>query len=142
MVLILWSKKRGLVPSLKYNGDIITESAVVSQFLADAHPSHLLPASNGATNALYRARVNFFADTFISKLLPHIFPRAQTEAERDAAGEELVKIVVKEMEPLFTWDQAKGSFFEGSERVTLAEVRARGNLEDPSPLWSLTSRHC
>jgi len=115
---------RGLVPSIKYNGEIITESAVVTQFLADAHQSHLLPPSTGATNALHRARLNFFADTFITKALPQIFAgqRAQSEAEKDAAAEELVKALVKEVEPLFTWDTAKGPFFEGSERLTLAEA--------------------
>jgi glutathione S-transferase len=116
--------QRGLVPSIKYNGEIITESAVVSQFLADAHQSHLLPPSTGAANALFRARVNFFADTFITKALSAQFGiyRAQTEAEKDAVTEDLVNVLVKEMEPLFTWDTSKGPFFEGSERLTLAEV--------------------
>ncbi|EXJ53925.1 glutathione S-transferase [Cladophialophora yegresii CBS 114405] len=116
---------RGLVPSISYNGEIIIESAVVAQFLADAHPSSLLPPSTGASNALYRARVNFFADTFITKALPHIFAgqRGQSEAEKDEAAESLVAAVVKELEPLFTWDPAsKGPFFGGSERVTLAEA--------------------
>ncbi|KIW63014.1 hypothetical protein PV04_09896 [Phialophora macrospora] len=116
---------RGLVPSINYNGEIITESAIVAQFLADAHPSPLLPPSTGgAANALYRARVNFFVDTFVSKALPHIFAgqRAQSEAEKDEAAESLVAAVVKELEPLFTWDATKGPFFGGSDRLTLAEA--------------------
>jgi len=115
---------RGLVPSIRYNGEIITESLVVSQFLADAHQSHLIPPSTGAGNALHRARVNFFADTFITKALPHIFGgwRAQTDEEKDAAAETLVAAVVKELEPLFSWDENKGPFFGGSEKVTLAEA--------------------
>ncbi|ETI19376.1 hypothetical protein G647_09208 [Cladophialophora carrionii CBS 160.54] len=115
---------RGLVPSVSYNGEIITESAVVAQFLADAHPSPLLPPSNGAANALYRARVNFFADAFISKALPHIFAgqRAQSEAEKDEAADALVAAVAKELEPLFTWDADAGPFFGGSQRLTLAEA--------------------
>ena len=43
---------RGLVPSIKYSvpgvydeEEIITESAIVSQFLMDSFPSHLLPES-------------------------------------------------------------------------------------------------
>jgi glutathione S-transferase len=98
----------------------------VAQFLADAHPSPLLPASTGEANALYRARVNFFADTFITKALPHIFAgqRAQSDAEKDEAAEALVAAVVKELEPLFTWDATKGAFFGGSDRLTLAEVCA------------------
>lgn len=114
---------RGLVPALSYNGNIITESAIVAQFLADAHPSHLLPQSTPVENALYRARVAFFVDAFISKVVPHFFAgvRAATEEERDAAAEELVKAVVKEIEPLLV--DGKGPFFGGSDRLTLAEVQ-------------------
>jgi glutathione S-transferase len=70
--------------------------------------------------------VNFFADTFITKALPHIFAgqRAQSDAEKDEAAEALVAAVVKELEPLFTWDATKGAFFGGSDRLTLAEVCA------------------
>ena len=118
------SQKRGLVPSISYDGEIITESAVVAQFLADAYPTHLLPPSAPASNALYRARLAFFVDTFITKALPHIFAgqRAQSEAEKDAAAEELVAAIAKELEPLFSWAEDKGPFFGGSERLTLAEV--------------------
>ncbi|KAK4941401.1 hypothetical protein LTR10_018670 [Elasticomyces elasticus] len=115
---------RGLVPSINYNGDIITESAVVTQFLADAHPSHLLPPSNSEGAALFRARVAFFADTFVSKALPQIMAgqRAQDEAGKDEAAEALVAVVAKEIEPLFTWDKAAGPYFGGNERLTLAEA--------------------
>lgn len=123
LVLISLSK-RGLVPSINYNGTIITESAVVTQFLVDAHQSHLLPPTTSVSNAVFRARVAFFVDAFISKVLPQIFAgwRAQTEAEKDANAEALVAAVVKEVEPLFNWTEGKGPFFEGSERLTLAEV--------------------
>ncbi|OAP62440.1 hypothetical protein AYL99_04643 [Fonsecaea erecta] len=118
---------RGLVPSINYNGNIITESAVVTQFLADAHPSPLLPPATGAVDAaLYRARVAFFVDAFISKALPHIFAgqRAQSETEKDAAAQDLVAALVKELEPLFTWSgQGSGPYFGGSDKLTLAEVQ-------------------
>ncbi|KAL1999503.1 hypothetical protein VTN02DRAFT_4433 [Thermoascus thermophilus] len=115
---------RGLVPALSYNGNIITESGIVAQFLADAHPSHLLPPSSSAENALYRARVAFFVDAFFTKVVPHFFAsiRAATEEERDAAAEELAKAVVKEIEPLL--EDGKGPFFGGSDRLTLAEVQS------------------
>src|SRR6187402_1527415 len=48
---------RGLVPALDYNGTIITESGIVAQFLADAHPSHLLKTSNEEGGALQRAKI-------------------------------------------------------------------------------------
>ncbi|BDD55528.1 hypothetical protein MPDQ_007045 [Monascus purpureus] len=113
---------RGLVPSISYNGTILTESGIISQFIADAHPSHLLPQSSPVENALYRARLSFFADAFFSKVLPHFWAgvRAASEAERDAAGEELVGAVAKELEPLLVG--GKGPFYGGSENLTLAEV--------------------
>ncbi|KIW30573.1 uncharacterized protein PV07_06309 [Cladophialophora immunda] len=117
---------RGLVPSINYNGNVITESAVVTQFLADAHPSPLLPPTGPVGAALTRARVAFFVDAFISKALPQIFAgqRAQTEADKDAAAQDLVAALVKEVEPLFNWGgQGNGPYFGGSDRLTLAEVQ-------------------
>jgi Glutathione S-transferase len=114
--------KRGLVPSLSYNGNIITESGIVAQFLADAHPSHLLPQSTPVENALYRARIAFFVDTFISKVVPHMWAaiRSATAEEKDAEAQALVDAAVKEIEPLLV--DGKGPFFGGSDRLTLAEV--------------------
>lgn len=43
---------RGLVPTIDYNGEIIPESGIVAQFLADAHPSHLQKASDAEGGAL------------------------------------------------------------------------------------------
>ncbi|KAJ5894208.1 hypothetical protein N7495_005899 [Penicillium taxi] len=116
---------RGLVPSISYNGDIITESGIVAQFIADAHPSHLLPPSGPVENALYRARVNFFVDAFQSKVVPNLFAglRATSEADRDAAAEQLVAAAVKEVEPLLADTEGKGPFFGGSKKLTLAEVQ-------------------
>ena len=104
---------------------MILESGIVAQFLADAHPSTLLPPSGPAENALYRARLNFFVDAFISKVNPHFFAslRSATEEERDANAEALVATVVKEIEPLLADTEGKGPFFGGSEKITLAEVR-------------------
>ncbi|EXJ94127.1 glutathione S-transferase [Capronia coronata CBS 617.96] len=116
---------RGLVPSINYDGHIITESAVVTQFLADAHPAQLLPPTTSVSSALFRARVAFFVDAFITKVLPHLFGgvRAQTDSEKDASAEELLRAVIKEVEPLFTWDTTKGPYFGGNEHFTLAEVQ-------------------
>ncbi|KAF2493219.1 thioredoxin-like protein, partial [Lophium mytilinum] len=117
---------RGLVPSIKYsNGaikdEIITESGIVSQFLADAHPSHLLPASNTPEGALKRARINFFVDTWFSKIGSFQFKILLEESEEKK--EELVKeflgLVEKEIEPLL---KDAAPFFGGSEKVTLAEA--------------------
>jgi glutathione S-transferase len=110
------------VPSLSYDGQIITESAVVARFLADAYPSHLLPTSTPTENALYRARLDFFVDSFFSKVIPHFWTgvRADSEEERDQAAQTLVDAVAKEIEPLLV--SGKGPYYGGSEKLTLAEV--------------------
>ncbi|KAG9771543.1 hypothetical protein KCU88_g6333, partial [Aureobasidium melanogenum] len=123
---------RGLVPSIKYNNHIITESAIVTQFLADAHPAQLLPPTTSPSNALFRARVAFFVDAFISKVLPKIFAAQTQRAEdkdADTAARDIVAAVAKELEPLFTWDISSSSpFFGGSNRLTLAEVQTASFL--------------
>ncbi|KAH8704015.1 thioredoxin-like protein [Talaromyces proteolyticus] len=113
---------RGLVPSISYNGQIITESGIVARFLADAHPSHLLPPSGPVDNALYRARLDFFVDAFYSKVVPHFFSslRATSLEDREISTKALVDAVAKEIEPLL--EEGKGPFFGGSEKLTLAEV--------------------
>lgn len=75
---------RGLVPSLAVDDQIITESAVVSAFLADAFPSHLVPASTDAGGPLTRARIAFFVDTFMSKVNSNTFPLIKATSTRSA----------------------------------------------------------
>ncbi|EAL87157.1 hypothetical protein KXW98_005401 [Aspergillus fumigatus] len=115
---------RGLVPAISYNGTIITESAIVAQFLADAHPSHLLPPSNSVEGALQRARIAFFVDTFFSKVAPHFLAsqRATSDQDRVAAGEAIVAAIEKELEPILASQKGPGPFFGGREKLTLAEV--------------------
>jgi len=115
---------RGLVPAIKYTGgslkdEIITESAIVAQFLADQHPSNLLPASN--TSALERARINFFVDTWNTKVGSFMFAifRSATNEDKEAKAQEWVATVAKEIEPLL---ENANPFFGGSSNLTLAEV--------------------
>ncbi|KAF1952466.1 glutathione-S-transferas-like protein omega 1 [Byssothecium circinans] len=112
---------RGLVPSINYNGEIITESAVVSQFLADAHPSHLIPPTGNAKDALTRARIQFFVDTWFTKAGSYWYkiPTQDTEEQKEDLVKEFVSIVAKEIEPLLK--DAK-PFFGGSSKLTLAEA--------------------
>lgn len=110
---------RGLVPSISYNGTIITESAIVSQFLADAHPG-LEKASSEEGGALERAKINFFVDAFLSKVNGQVFPLLRAEeSEKEVLASKIVDALVKEVEPLLK--DAK-PFFGGSSKVTLAEV--------------------
>ncbi|KAL1895892.1 hypothetical protein Sste5346_004989 [Sporothrix stenoceras] len=118
---------RGLVPSLKYGDEIVTESAIVSQFLADLFPekASLVPASNAAGGPLARARIAFFVDTYFSKVHSHVnkLGQAKTEADQAAVGEAIVAAAVKELEPLLAGStSADKPFFGGSEKLTLAEV--------------------
>ena len=114
--------QRGLVPAIDFNGEIITESGVVATFLADAYPSHVLPASGSPEAALTRARINFFVDTWFSKPSSYLFKILLASSEEDKAklSKEFVDIVAKEIEPLL---KDARPFFGGSGKVTLAEVR-------------------
>jgi glutathione S-transferase len=113
---------RGLVPTIDYNGEIIPESGIVAQFLVDAHPSHLVKTSSEEGGALQRARINFFVDAYVSKVLGpfHAILRAEgEEAEKVAVA--YVDAIVKELELLL---KNAGPFFGGSSRLTLAEVNS------------------
>jgi len=112
---------RGLVPSLSYNGQIITESGIVAQFLADTFPSHLLKASTEPGGALQRARINFFVDTYFTKVNNQFFGLQTKEGtEQEEAASVFVAAIEKEIEPLL---KDAAPFFGGSSRLTLAEVQ-------------------
>ncbi|KAH6855362.1 thioredoxin-like protein [Chaetomium sp. MPI-CAGE-AT-0009] len=112
---------RGLVPALSFNGEIIIESGIVAQFLADAYPSHLIPASNAPGGALRRARVGLFVDAFSSKFNSVLFGflSAKSQEDRQAIVDKAVAGLVKEVEPLLA---DASPFFGGSDKLTLAEV--------------------
>lgn len=114
---------RGIVPSLCFKGQIITESTIITTFLADAYPSStLLPASTASNGPLTRAKISFFVDTYFNKVQPH-FMRSQktkSEEERASALADFVSAAAKELDPLLA-DAAP--FFGGSSTLTLAEVR-------------------
>jgi glutathione S-transferase len=121
------SQKRGLVPSLKISSPalggehILIESAIIVQFLADVVPGRLAPPSNNPLGAIYRARLNFFIDTWNTKvgtLMFHLF-KAASPQERELFANEWVKAVAKEIEPLLA---DADPYFAGSKKMTLAEV--------------------
>ena len=106
---------------MDFNGHIITESAIVCQFLADAYPSHFLPPTDSMENALKRARINFFTDTWITKVGMFWMKIAMedSEKEQEKLADELVSTVKKEIDPLLG-DAAP--FFGGSSKLTFAEA--------------------
>ena len=101
--------------------EIIYESAVVSQFLCDAFPSTLLPATReDPTAPLRRARINFFVDAWNSKISSFQMSLLKASgAEKEEKVDECVAAVKKEIEPLLA--DAK-PFFGGSKELTYAEV--------------------
>ncbi|KAK3706631.1 hypothetical protein LTR37_012640 [Vermiconidia calcicola] len=121
---------RGLVPSIKYtvpgieNEEIIYESGIVAQFLCDSFPSPLLPSTReDPTAPLRRARVNFFIDTWNSKLSSsQMGVMKAPSAEKDDKVKEWVATIEKEIEPLLANTSDKAPFFGGSTELTFAEV--------------------
>lgn len=115
---------KGLVPALIVDGEIITESTIITQYLCDAFPSHLLPAtSKDPQAALTRARVNEFLDTWDSKVGSKWFGilMQPTEEARQANADEFVGAVEKGLDPLL---RGANPFFGGSEKLTLVECFA------------------
>lgn len=115
------------MPSIKVSSDsfkdeIVTESGVIVHFLADSQHSHLFPSpSSSASALLFRARVNFFTDTWNSKIAPLTAPilRLDDSSEKEARCKELAQTIGKEIEPLL---EGANPFFAGSQSMTLAEV--------------------
>ena len=92
----------------------------MSQFLVDAHPSHLEKTSTEEGGALQRAKINFFVDTYFTKINGPFFAALRaTGEEKEKAAAEFVEAIGKEIEPLLV--DAK-PFFGGASRLTLAEV--------------------
>lgn len=112
---------RGLVPSLSYDGTILTESGLISQFLLDSHPSHLVKTSSEPGGALQRFQLGFFVDTYFTKAHPNLQAAITSLGEeKNAAATKYTDAIIKEVEPLLS-DAAP--FFGGSSRLTLAEVQ-------------------
>lgn len=119
---------RGLVPTIAYSvpglldDEVITESGIVAQFLADAFPGPFLPASKESpTSALERARINFFVDAWTNKVQNNLFPLFMASGA-DAKSEIASKVsaaVEKEIEPLLA---NAAPFFNGSQEFTFAEA--------------------
>ncbi|KAK7712195.1 hypothetical protein SLS57_007871 [Botryosphaeria dothidea] len=116
---------RGLVPAIKFSNDVVTdeilyESNIISQFLVDLRPSHLLPASLGDPAApLRRAKIQFFIDTFQSKLGGQ-WRGVLISDKQDAKVDEVLADVEKFIEPLLA---SAAPFYDGSKELTYAETQ-------------------
>ena len=100
---------------------LLTESATISRFLADAFPSHLIPTAGSVESALARARIDFFVDTYEVKIHDHGMGmmRLTNDAEREAHFDTMVYTIKSEIEPML---EDAAPFFAGSKTPTLAEV--------------------
>ncbi|KAI0133921.1 thioredoxin-like protein [Xylariales sp. AK1849] len=112
---------RGLVPVLIYNDEIIIESAIVCQFLADMYPSQLCPLPTSTEGAVRRAKMSFFTDAYWTKFHTVLFRlfEAPTDLDAEKVIEDAVASLVNEVEPLL---EDASPFFGGSSELTLAEV--------------------
>lgn len=113
---------RGLVPALVYNGQVLTESALITKFLVDSHhPTHLLKSSSELDGARQRYDFEFFVETYFNKV--HVFfdkaVYSKTAEETAAAANQYVDAIVKEVEALL---EDAEPYFGGSKRLTLVEV--------------------
>lgn len=112
------------MPAIKFSNDVVVneilyESNIISQFLVDLRPSHLLPASLADPAApLRRAKIQFFIDTFMSKLGSQ-FRTLLLADNQDAKVDALLADVEKFIEPLL---DSAGPFVDGSKELTYAEV--------------------
>jgi glutathione S-transferase len=109
---------------------ILIESGIIVQFLADLFPARQLePASGTPAGAMVRARLNFFVDTWNTKVGSFMFSlfKAHTPEERERFSRDWVAAVRREIEPLLA---DANPYFGGSRRLTLAEVCARTQTLD------------
>lgn len=118
---------RGLVPTLSYNGTNIVESGIISIFLTDLYPSHLVPAGNTEDGALARTRISFFVDAYFNKFQSQLNKLYATRNAEEAQPiiDAAVAALTKEIEPLLPLHEGAGSsaaFFGDSDRLTLAEA--------------------
>lgn len=70
---------------------------------------------------MVRARINFFVDTWFSKVGSFWFQIAtkDTKEEKEALAKDFIAAVTKEIDPLL---KNAAPFFGGSDKLTLAEV--------------------
>lgn len=110
------------MPTLKVDNDIITESGVITQYLADIHNgAGLLPGIEKREDVLLRARIQFFVETWFSKIQPSYFAILKSVDDNEASliANALVAAIKKEIEPML---EDSDPYFGGSKKLTLAEV--------------------
>jgi glutathione S-transferase len=123
----------GMVPALEYDGHILTESDLISQFLVDTHhESKLLNRSSEPGGALQRFRTAQFVQQFSkahTKFDAIVYSRGSVEEKTIMVGK-YIEAVAKNVEPLL---KDSVPFFGGATRMTLAEVSTTIRIVDSLP---------
>ncbi|KAK4186439.1 thioredoxin-like protein [Podospora australis] len=112
---------RGKVPALSHDGEILIESDVIANYLADTFPPRLLPASNSPGGPRYRARVTLFVNSFKEKVWDVLTQLYTTTSDKERAEivEKAISGLEAEVEPKLS---DANPFFGGSTKLTQAEV--------------------
>jgi len=109
--------QQGKVPALDFGGDILIESAVISEFVVDLfRDADLFPYGTDAASALKRAKSKQFVETFLLKINP-IYYAAVVKGEVNL-GPPLVEAIKKFIIPLLPEDT---TFIIG-DKFGLAEI--------------------
>ncbi|KAJ1809357.1 hypothetical protein LPJ56_005992, partial [Coemansia sp. RSA 2599] len=112
------------VPALRTpSGDLLIESLVISEFVADQFPeAHLQP-----TDATERAQLRLFVEIFASKIIPNIYGSLlSARAEDQEAKKETllagIKAVSDELARQWERPSGKGGPLWFGDRFSLAEI--------------------
>ncbi|KAJ2780627.1 hypothetical protein GGI15_003477 [Coemansia interrupta] len=112
------------VPALRTpSGDILIESLVTSEYVAEEFPdSQLLPSSS-----VERAQLRLFVEIFSSQIIPNIYGtlRAATAEEQEKKKQALlqgIREVSRELERQWERSSGKGGPLWYGDRFSLAEV--------------------
>ncbi|KAJ1722583.1 hypothetical protein LPJ53_003003 [Coemansia erecta] len=112
------------VPALRTpSGEILIESLVTAEFVAEEFPeSQLLPK-----NSVERAQLRLFVEIFSSHIIPNIYGslRAATEEEQEAKKQALlngIREVSRELERQWERPSGQGGPLWYGDRFSLAEV--------------------
>lgn len=112
----------GMVPALKYENQILTESNFIAQFLVDSHPSHLLKSSAEIGGPKQRYEIGLFVSTFFSAV-QSIFDRAVFSLAgqvKTGLVDDFINAVVEKIEPHLA--DTAAPYYGGSRHLTFAEV--------------------
>jgi glutathione S-transferase len=113
------NRKAGKVPAMDFGGEIVIESNVISEFVADLFPqAHLRPEGHSADAALKAAKMRQFVEVWQSKVQGPIFAPFFGPGDKDAATK-IINGLKNDVVPLLK--ENGGPYVLGKE-FSMAEV--------------------